>query len=338
MNNQQKKTFHIDQNISSDKICQILQIDSKILTSPNIEPVMPVYKHTPLKKIKKSNITSGKNSATRSNLSHDKKINSESFHEINNFQIGLHKRDSFQLSNLNYTIPNKNKDDIKGDVVEDKIVLKRVKQSHKGGGDFRENKMKKIIQKIQQKNQKNKNDLEMDKTSLCSDDQFKNLKNFNMISNLVPANLNSKFSNLIKEKTSRDSSDIKTPSKSNIPIIRPVIQENRSISSNMSHAHINSLYSSYIEKEINSYEINIEIFKKFTWKYALGIRLLKLGKFKECINVFNGVASPLDTSHFVLINTAIAYMHLVKYKNAEKLFEFAFKREPYESYGLDFYR
>jgi hypothetical protein len=198
--------------------------------------------------------------------------------------------------------------------------------------------MKKIIQKIQQKNQKNKNDSEMDKTSLCSEDHFKNLKSFNMVSNLVPSNLNSKFSNLIKEKTSRDSSDIKTPSKSNIPAIRPVIQENKHAIPQLSSNHINNLFSSYIEKEINSFEINIEIFKKFTWKYALGIRLLKLGKFKECINVFNGVTSPLDTSHFVLINTAIAYMHLVKYKNAEKLFEFAFKREPYESYGLDFYR
>ena len=82
----------------------------------------------------------------------------------------------------------------------------------------------------------------------------------------------------------------------------------------------------------------MEILKRFLMKLGYAYRMLTVGKFKESINIFNSLDSSLQSLHFVLINTAICYMHLVKYKNAEKLFNYAFGKEPFESYGLDFYR
>ena len=83
---------------------------------------------------------------------------------------------------------------------------------------------------------------------------------------------------------------------------------------------------------------HMDLLRKFLTKIGCAFRLMALGKFKESINVFNSLEEPLDSLHFVLINTAICYMHLVKYKSAEKLFNYAFSKEPYESYGLDYYR
>ena len=83
---------------------------------------------------------------------------------------------------------------------------------------------------------------------------------------------------------------------------------------------------------------NMNLLKKYLTKLGYAYRMMTLGKFKESINIFNSLNSALLKMHFVLVNTAICYMHLVKYKNAEKIFNYAFEKEPYESYGLDFYR
>lgn len=83
---------------------------------------------------------------------------------------------------------------------------------------------------------------------------------------------------------------------------------------------------------------NLDLLKKYLTKLGYAYRMMTLGRFKESINIFNSLSSPLLKLHFVLVNTAICYMHLVKYKNAEKIFNYAFEKEPYESYGLDFYR
>lgn len=106
-----------------------------------------------------------------------------------------------------------------------------------------------------------------------------------------------------------------------------ILQENISFVKNKP-----SLYSDCSK---NKY---MEMLKKYLMKLGYAYRMLTVGKFKESINIFNSLDSPLLTLHFVLINTAICYMHLVKYKNAEKLFSYAFEKEPFESYGLDFYR
>ena len=86
------------------------------------------------------------------------------------------------------------------------------------------------------------------------------------------------------------------------------------------------------------FEKNMDILKSYLMKTAMGYKYLCLGKYRKSIQYFNNTGEPLNLSHFVLINTAIAYMHLVKYENAEKLFNFAFKKEPFRSYGLDYYR
>lgn len=86
------------------------------------------------------------------------------------------------------------------------------------------------------------------------------------------------------------------------------------------------------------FEGNMNLFKKYVSKMGYGLRLRLLGKFSESIDILNAVPKPLDMSHFTLVNTAICYMHLVQYPSAQKLFAYAFKREPFESYGLDFYR
>lgn len=83
---------------------------------------------------------------------------------------------------------------------------------------------------------------------------------------------------------------------------------------------------------------HMDLLKKYLTKLGYAYRMMTLGRFKESINIFNSLNSSLLKLHFVLVNTAICYMHLVKYKNAEKIFNYAFEKEPYESYGLDFYR
>jgi tetratricopeptide (TPR) repeat protein len=83
---------------------------------------------------------------------------------------------------------------------------------------------------------------------------------------------------------------------------------------------------------------HMDLLKRYLMKLGYAYRMMTLGKFKESINIFNTLESSMLKLHFVLINTAICYMHLVKYKNAEKIFNYAFEKEPYESYGLDFYR
>lgn len=87
-----------------------------------------------------------------------------------------------------------------------------------------------------------------------------------------------------------------------------------------------------------SKDMYMQMLKKYLVKLGYAYRMLTMGKFQDSINYFNSLDFPLLKLHFVLINTAICYMHLVKYKNAEKLFNYAFEKEPYESYGLDFYR
>ena len=82
----------------------------------------------------------------------------------------------------------------------------------------------------------------------------------------------------------------------------------------------------------------MDILKGLLTKMGFGYRYLCLGKFRECINSFNNVPEPLNCSHFVLVNKAVAFMHLVKYADAEKLFSYAFQRDLFNSYGLDYYR
>jgi tetratricopeptide (TPR) repeat protein len=83
---------------------------------------------------------------------------------------------------------------------------------------------------------------------------------------------------------------------------------------------------------------HMDLLKRYLVRLGYAYRMMTLGKFKESINIFNSLDSSMLKLHFVLINTAICYMHLVKYKSAEKIFNYAFEKEPYESYGLDFYR
>ena len=229
---------------------------------------------------------------------------------------------------------------------------KRVNYSNKNlPKDSRKVKMNQIIRNISTKNQKksqmgSRESQKRDRVNSGMDQEDReinrSLKNFRRLGNLIQRNNESRFQDSqmtesvvrISKRSAPDSVNIGKRSNSKCFNYKETRDE-KTWTKVMKEL---DMKKSFKNEKVKDFEFNMELFKKYLWKMALGFRLVKLSKFRESINAFNGLNKPLDTSHFVLVNTAISYMHLVKYKNAEKLFSFAFQKEPYESYGLDYYR
>ena len=194
--------------------------------------------------------------------------------------------------------------------------LKRVKATYEGGKDNRKQIIEKFIWKSHDRSKMKKSTLGLEMRLRKGEDVF-NIES--MRNQFYKQNLT-----LLSKRTSPD------------------------ISLSNSNAKEFRVFEKYAEKkrpplppspaEISAEnEKNTEILKRYLMKLGYAYRLMTLGKFNESVNMFNSLSKPLLTLHFVLINIAICYMHLVKYKSAEKLFNYAFEKEPYESYGLDYY-
>lgn len=204
-------------------------------------------------------------------------------------------------------------------VISRKRDTKRIKIAYEAGVNSRVKKMEEFIRKGSDRNKMKKSYLNLDSNRLPKFEDI-GLGKFNLAYKGLQ--------NLISKRNSPDKS---------LSISRCLSKsKDRGY---MDHAmnHKTALSDNSIPCQLEKQK-NSDILKKYLMKLGYAYRLMRLGKFNESVNMFNSLSKPLLTLHFVLINTAICYMHLVRYKNAEKLFAYAFEKEPYESYGLDYYR
>jgi tetratricopeptide (TPR) repeat protein len=204
-------------------------------------------------------------------------------------------------------------------LVHRKRDTKRVKLVYEAGVDSRKKKMEELFRMGSGRNKMKKRNLNMDANRFGKFEEIGSGK-FNLTSKAMPT--------LISKRNSPDKSlsISRCLSKSKERgFMEHGVGRKPSFSGNSTLGQL--------ENQKNS-----EILKRYLMKLGYAYRLMRLGKFNESVNMFNSLSKPLLTLHFVLVNTAICYMHLVRYKNAEKLFAYAFEKEPYESYGLDYYR